>query len=122
MRRFTLAPERVDGARVTFDSDESRHLTRVLRLRPGDMVVATDGAGRDYTVRLETVGALATGTVLGVAAGASESPLAITLVQGVPKGDKMETIVRAATELGVCRVIPALAERKIGRASCRERV
>ncbi len=115
MRRFTLAADRVDGTRVTFDGDESRHLARVLRLRPGDTVVATDGAGRDYTVRLETVGERATGTVLGVAAGASESPLAITLVQGIPKGDRMEAIVRAATELGVRRVVPALAERTVVR-------
>jgi 16S rRNA (uracil1498-N3)-methyltransferase len=115
MRRFTLPPERVVDGRVTFDAGESRHLARVLRLRPGDTVVATDGAGRDYTVRLDTVGEAATGTVLAAARGTPESPLAITLVQGVPKGDKMEAIVRAATELGVARVRPALCERTIVR-------
>jgi 16S rRNA (uracil1498-N3)-methyltransferase len=115
MRRFTLAPERVAGGRVAFDGDESRHLTRVLRLRPGDTVVATDGAGRDYTVRLESVGEAATGTVLAEAAGVPASPLAVTLVQGVPKGDKMEAIVRAATELGVARVRPALCARTVVR-------
>ncbi|HEX9821441.1 MAG TPA: 16S rRNA (uracil(1498)-N(3))-methyltransferase [Methylomirabilota bacterium] len=115
MRRFTLEPERLASGRVTFDAEESRHLTRVLRLRPGDTVVATDGAGRDYTVRLESVGAAATGTVLAEAAGVPASPLAVTLVQGVPKGDKMEAIVRAATELGVARVRPALCARTIVR-------
>ena len=90
MRRFTLPPERVVAGRVTFDAAESRHLTRVLRLGPGDTVVATDGAGRDYTVRLDSVGEAASGTVLAVERGAPESPLAITLVQGIPKGDKME--------------------------------
>jgi 16S rRNA (uracil1498-N3)-methyltransferase len=115
MRRFTLPPERVVDGRVTFDAGESRHLARVLRLRPGDTVTATDGAGRDYTVRLDTVGEAATGTVLAVARGTPESPLSITLVQGVPKGDKMEAIVRAATELGVARVRPALCERTIVR-------
>ena len=115
MRRFTLPPERLAGGRVTFDAGESRHLARVLRLRPGDTVVATDGAGRDYTVRLESVGEAATGTVLAEAAGVPASSLAITLVQGVPKGDKMEAIVRAATELGVARVRPALCERTIVR-------
>jgi 16S rRNA (uracil1498-N3)-methyltransferase len=115
MRRFTLPPERVVDGRVTFDADESRHLTRVLRLRPGDTVVATDGAGRDYTVRLESVGEAVTGTVLAAAAGPCESPLSLTLVQGVPKGDRMETIVRAATELGVARVLPALCERTVVR-------
>jgi len=87
----------------------------VLRLRAGDTVVATDGAGHDYTVRLESLGDAVTGTVLAAAAGPRESPLAVTLVQGVPKGDKMEAIVRAATELGVARVRPALCERTIVR-------
>jgi 16S rRNA (uracil1498-N3)-methyltransferase len=115
MRRFTLPPERVVDGRVTFDAAESRHLTRVLRLGPGDTVIATDGGGRDYTVRLDSIGDAATGTVLAVAHGVPESPLAVTLVQGIPKGDKMEAIVRAATELGVTCVRPALCERTIVR-------
>jgi 16S rRNA (uracil1498-N3)-methyltransferase len=115
MRRFTLRPEHLADGRVTFDAEESRHLTRVLRLRAGDMVVATDGAGHDYTVRLERLGDAATGTVLATAAGIRESPLAITLIQGVPKGDKLEAIVRAATQLGVARVRPALCERTVVR-------
>jgi 16S rRNA (uracil1498-N3)-methyltransferase len=115
MRRFTLPPEQRSGGRVTFDAGESRHLSRVLRLRPGDTVLATDGQGRDFTVRLESVGETVTGTVLAEAAGVGASPLAITLIQGITKGDKMETIVRAATELGVARVCPALCARTIVR-------
>lgn len=115
MRRFTIAPERITGDRVRFDPDETRHLASVLRLGPGDLVVAADGRGRDYTVRIETLGQMATGTVLGVVPNRAESALAITLVQGVPKGDKMEVIVRAATELGVARVCPAIAERTVVR-------
>jgi len=113
VRRFTIAPERLEDGRVVFDRDESHHLARVLRLRPGDTVIAADGAGREYTVRLETVGEEATGSVLGVRSRETESPLRITLVQSVPKGDKMEAIVRAATELGVVRVVPALTARTI---------
>jgi 16S rRNA (uracil1498-N3)-methyltransferase len=115
MRRFAIAPDRVVAGRVTFDALESRHLARVLRLRPGDTIIASDGAGHDYTVRLESVGARATGTVLGMAPRGLESPLAITLVQGIAKGDKMEAIVRAATELGVTRIQPALTVRTIVR-------
>lgn len=115
MRRFTLAPERVDGDRVTFERDDTRHMRLVLRLTPGDLVVAGDGRGRDYTVRLESLGEAASGTILRVAATGAESPLAVTLLQGVPKGDRMESIVRAATELGVARVWPALTERTIVR-------
>jgi 16S rRNA (uracil1498-N3)-methyltransferase len=115
MRRFTIAPERIARGHVAFDADESHHLCRVLRLRPGDTVIATDGAGHDYTVVLDTVGAQATGSVLKVAAHDAESPLAVTLVQVIPKGDRMETIVRAATELGVARVLPALSARTVVR-------
>jgi len=113
VRRFTIAPERIRDGRVVFDRDESRHLARVLRLRSGDTVLAADGEGREYTVRLETIGDEATGTVLDVGANDRESPLHITLVQSVPKGDKMETIVRASTELGVARIIPVLTARTI---------
>lgn len=115
MRRFTLAPERIQADRVTFDPEESRHMTRVLRLAPGDVVVAGDGTGRDYTVRLESLGPTATGTILGASPNHAESPLALTLVQGVPKGDRMEEIVRALTQLGVRRVAPALTERVVVR-------
>jgi len=115
MRRFAIAPERVVDGRVTFDAQQTRHLARVLRLRPGDTVVASDGAGHDYTVRLDAVRPRATGAVVGVAEAAGESPLAVTLVQGLPKGDKLETIVRAATELGVARVVPAVAARTVVR-------
>ena len=115
MHRFTISPDRISGDRVTFDADETRHLVRVLRLRPGDLVVTTDGRGRAYLVRIDELGDTATGTIVGPAPAAAESGLAITLVQGVPKGDKMEAIVRATTELGIARIIPALTARTVVR-------
>lgn len=115
-RRFTVTPEQISGDRVAFDRAESRHMSAVLRLTPGDVIVAVDGRGHDYTVRLERLGEAAAGTILRVTPSTSESPLAISLVQGVPKGDKMDTVVRAATELGVRRVMPAITERTIARA------
>lgn len=115
MRRFTIAPDRIDGDRVVFDREEAHHMTAVLRLAPGDVVVAADGRGRDYTVRIESLEPDVVGTVIGVAETRVESPLAVSLVQGVPKGDRMELIVRAATELGVARVLPAITERTVVR-------
>jgi 16S rRNA (uracil1498-N3)-methyltransferase len=113
VHRFAVSPAQIEGPRVTFDRAETRHLARVLRLGPGDVVLATDGRGREYTVRIDSVGSAATGTVLGAAALRTESPVAVTIVQGVPRGDKMEAIVRAATELGATRIIPALAARTV---------
>jgi 16S rRNA (uracil1498-N3)-methyltransferase len=115
MRRFVITPDAIVGGRVSLDAQQSRHAARVLRLRPGDIIAATDGAGRDYTVRLDTVDTRVTGTIIGEAPGGAESPLAMTLVQGVPKGDKMDAIVRAATELGVAGIRPALTARTVVR-------
>jgi 16S rRNA (uracil1498-N3)-methyltransferase len=114
-RRFTVGPERIASDRVAFDRAETRHMVAVLRLGPGDLVIATDGRGRDYTVRLESLGETATGTILGVVANAREAPLAITLLTGIAKGDKMEAVVRAATELGVARVLPTITARTVVR-------
>src|SRR6185369_17780345 len=88
VRRFTISPERISGDRVTFDADETRHLARVLRLGPGDVVTAADGRGGAWEVRLTSLGETATGTIVGAASLAEDSPLAITLVQAVPKGDR----------------------------------
>jgi 16S rRNA (uracil1498-N3)-methyltransferase len=115
MRRFAVRPEQIEGNRVMFDRAETRHIAAVLRLVPGDVVVAADGRGRDYTVRIDRLAPAVVGTVLAVGETRAESPLAVTLVQGVPKGERMEMIVRAVTELGVARVLPALTERTVVR-------
>jgi 16S rRNA (uracil1498-N3)-methyltransferase len=115
VRRFTIAPERIAGRQVTFDRQETHHLARVLRQRPGDVVIAVDGSGRDYAVRLESLGEHATGTVLDTGATVSESPCHLTLVQALPKGDRLDAIVRASTELGVARIVPVSTERTVVR-------
>jgi 16S rRNA (uracil1498-N3)-methyltransferase len=113
VRRFTIAPERISGERVTFDAGETRHLARVLRLGPGDVVSVTDGRGGAWAVRLRSLGEEAAGTIIGAAPLAAESPLAIALVQAVPKSDRMQAIVRATTELGVARILPAVTQRTV---------
>jgi 16S rRNA (uracil1498-N3)-methyltransferase len=114
--RFRIRPDGITGERVTFDAEETRHLTRVLRLGSGDIVEAFDGLGNVLTVRLERVGGRgAEGALLAIAPLQSESPLHLTLAQSIPKGDKMEGIIRMATELGAARVVPLLTARTVVR-------
>jgi 16S rRNA (uracil1498-N3)-methyltransferase len=115
MRRFTFAPERLADGRVTFDRDESHHIARVLRLGPGDTIVASDGSGREYTMCLERVGDTAIGVVMDSRERRAEPPLRVTLLQGVPKADKMDAVIRGATELGVARFSPVRTERTVIR-------
>jgi 16S rRNA (uracil1498-N3)-methyltransferase len=111
-----VRPEAVDADRVRFDADEAHHLGRVLRLRPGGVVQATDGAGHLYTVRLVALDATgAWGTIEGRTEPGRESPCALTLAQGILKGDRMSWLVQKATELGVARIIPMDTARVVAR-------
>ena len=116
MTRFHLAPGAVQGDRVTFDAAAAHHLGRVLRAAVGDLVQAVDPHGELLSVRLTAIAPRrAEGLVIARARLDTESPLRLTLAQAVPKGDKMEAIVRMTTELGVTRVIPLLTERGVVR-------
>lgn len=101
-----------DGARITLPEDSAAHLVRVLRLREGDACVLFNGDGRDYPARLVQAGKREAVVELGDALPAgNESPLRITLLQGIARGEKMDLILQKATELGVAAVVPVNSER-----------
>lgn len=116
MTRFHLAPGAIQGDRVSFDATTAHHLGRVLRAAVGDLVQAVDARGELLSVRLTTIAPRrAEGLIVGRARLDTESPLRLTLAQAIPKGDKMEGIVRMTTELGVSRVVPLMTERTVVR-------
>src|SRR5690606_14506617 len=71
-----------------------------------------NGDGNDYDARIVAIGKrVGEVEVLDRRAVESESPLRITLVQGIARGEKMDLILQKATELGVARIVPVDAER-----------
>lgn len=100
------------GKPVTLPESAANHLTRVLRLREGDDCVLFNGDGHDYAARITSIGKRqVVAEVLSSQAVENESPLMITLVQGIARGEKMDLILQKATELGVAAVVPVIAER-----------
>lgn len=100
------------GQRITLPEDSSLHLLRVLRLEPGDAVTLFNGDGHDYTARLLTAAKRgAEAEITGREPVPRESPLRITLVQGVARGEKMDLVLQKATELGVDAFTPVVTER-----------
>jgi 16S rRNA (uracil1498-N3)-methyltransferase len=100
------------GQRITLPEDSSLHLLRVLRLEPGDAVTLFNGDGHDYTARLLTAAKRGAGVeITGREPVPRESPLRITLVQGVARGEKMDLVLQKATELGVDGFTPVVTER-----------
>ncbi len=110
-RCFVELPLRA-GTRLTLPESAANHLARVLRLREGDDCVLFNGDGHDYAARLAVVGKReVTADVLSALAVDNESPLRVTLLQGIARGEKMDLILQKATELGVAEVLPVVSER-----------
>ena len=100
------------GSEVSLPQQAAEHVVRVLRMNVGDPLTVFNGDGHDYSGSITATGKRE--VVLRVdeaQAVHNESPLALTLAQGVARGEKMDLIVQKATELGVARIVPLLTER-----------
>lgn len=92
------------------------HLAKVLRARGGEPIVLFTGDGSEFTATVRAVhGSKVTAAVGSGRAVDRESPLTVTLLQCVPRGDRMDLIVQKATELGVARIVPVLSRRSVVR-------
>ncbi|MEU7053756.1 16S rRNA (uracil(1498)-N(3))-methyltransferase [Streptomyces lavenduligriseus] len=103
-----------DGDRYVLEGAEGRHAVSVKRLRPGEEVVLTDGAGR-YAVG-EVTGTEGKDRLIVRMDPVTEEPAPnprITVVQALPKGDRGEVAVETMTEVGVDAVVPWQASRCI---------
>ena len=100
------------GHRHTLEGDAANHIMRVLRLRPGDALALFDGRGGEHAARVEGFRKDAVIVEVGErSATAVESPLSLTLAQGVSRGERMDWVVQKATELGVSCISPVMTER-----------
>jgi 16S rRNA (uracil1498-N3)-methyltransferase len=101
------------GAELTLSAMSSSHLIKVLRLRAGARVVLFNGDGINYSGEILVPRAEATTVRVLASHSASvlESPLKITLLQGLCRGEKMDWVLEKATELGVHHVVPVVTER-----------
>ncbi|MGY0613367.1 MULTISPECIES: 16S rRNA (uracil(1498)-N(3))-methyltransferase [unclassified Luteimonas] len=100
------------GTRVALPEAAAAHLLRVLRLGVGDDCVLFNGDGFDYDCRITATGKRGGEVeVLSAQAVDNESPLRITLLQGVARGEKMDWILQKATELGVAAFVPVNSDR-----------
>ena len=113
MRAFVDGPLAV-GESIALPEDAATHLVRVLRLREGDGCVLFNGNGHDYAATLVSIGKREVrARIEAMAAIDNESPLRITLLQGIARGEKMDWILQKATELGVAGVVPVASERSL---------
>jgi 16S rRNA (uracil1498-N3)-methyltransferase len=104
------------GTTVALTGDAANHVTRVLRLREGDALALFDGRGGEYAARISQM--QRGGVRVDVSEHSAierESPLELTLLQSIARGERMDLIVQKATELGVTRIVTFASERSVVR-------
>lgn len=107
------APGAATGASVALPADEAQHLTRVLRLGVGASIRVFDGRGHEFDAVVSRAGKAEVTVDVGEPRDprAQEARVAVTLVQAVLKGDKMDEVVRDAVMMGVAAIQPLVAAR-----------
>jgi 16S rRNA (uracil1498-N3)-methyltransferase len=109
------------GKRLVVEGSAANHITRVLRLRSGDLLTVFDGSGGEFGARIEefrkdsVVVTVAEHRLLD-----RESPLPLTLAQGISRGERMDWVIQKATELGTSRIVPLFTKRSMVRLDERQ--
>jgi 16S rRNA (uracil1498-N3)-methyltransferase len=110
--RVYIAQPLQTGQDALLPEQAGEHIVRVLRLERGHPLILFNGDGREYDATLSSLARRAVSAeVIAVRAVDRESPLPLTLAQGIARGEKMDWILKKATELGVARIVPIVTER-----------
>ncbi|MDZ7769041.1 MAG: 16S rRNA (uracil(1498)-N(3))-methyltransferase [Woeseiaceae bacterium] len=106
-RRLYIDQPLTAGQTLIIDGEPARYIGRVLRCRPGQTIVLFDGGGSEFPSVIETIARKGITFRIGDAVHRNvESPLALRLMQGLSRGERMDTVIQKATELGVHRLSP----------------
>lgn len=118
MHRFLIEPGWRAGDDIRIFGEELRHLGQVLRIRVGDRIAVIDGSGDEHVAELLSLDKqVAVAHRISTTVPDVEPKTELTLLQGIPKSDKMDYIVQKAVELGVTRIIPVWTEHVVSRDS-----
>ncbi|MEN6348518.1 MAG: 16S rRNA (uracil(1498)-N(3))-methyltransferase [Syntrophomonas sp.] len=116
MHRFFVSADNIKDDIVYIDAFQTRHIEKVLRLKPGDSVMVFDGLGTEYQVKLLKKESDMLLAEIEKKNDRQHTPAVnLTLVQGIAKGDKMDTIIQKAVEIGVKTIVPLQSEHTVVR-------
>lgn len=114
MHHFFTEPSQIGEKEIRITGSDVNHIRNVLRMRPGEEVLVSDGQGKEYRCKLtEIADTSVTASIMWRLGGNAELPSRITLFQGLPKGDKLEFIIQKCVELGAVRIVPVQTKRTV---------
>ncbi len=114
MYHFFVTPDKICDGKVIITGSDVNHMKNVLRMKPQDEILVSDGQGQDYCCRIKSIDQESVvAEVVEKTFEGTELPAELYLFQGLPKGDKMELIIQKAVELGAKAVIPVATRRAV---------
>ncbi|MBE6014485.1 MAG: 16S rRNA (uracil(1498)-N(3))-methyltransferase [Lachnospiraceae bacterium] len=114
MFQFFVEPHQVGTEKITITGPDVNHIKNVLRMKPGTKVRISNKEDKDYICHITELSDEEIIAVIDdVDTAGTELPADIVLFQGLPKGDKMETVIQKNVELGVKRIVPVAMSRSI---------
>ena len=114
MHRFFADPSQINDDAIVITGDDVNHISRVLRLKCGDEIEVCDKNKNDYLCAVSEISKTEVlAKIIEINVNKNESHVDVTLYQGIPKGDKMDDIVRKCVELGVKKIVPVAMKRTV---------
>jgi 16S rRNA (uracil1498-N3)-methyltransferase len=114
MRRFFADPSQIGEDSIRITGQDVNHIKNVLRMKPGDELIISDGDKKEYTCAIDSIeGEAIVAKIFFAEEVGLELPNKIYLFQGLPKSDKMDLIVQKAVELGAWEIIPMATSRAV---------
>lgn len=114
MHRFFADFDSIKDDMIFIGGNDAHHISKVLRLKEDDEIIVCDKEGTDYHCSIKSLGKDAVEAwILKKEVSSSEPPIEITLYQGVPKGDKLETVIQKCVELGGVKIVPVAMKRSV---------
>lgn len=107
MARFFVSPKQVKSGHIIITGPDVRHISKVLRMGPGDIITVIADDGKAYETKIENISTdKVKCVIIDQCQAGGEPPVRVNLVQGLSKGLKMDLVVQKCTELGVTSIIP----------------
>lgn len=116
LQRYFIPSDDWHKDEVIIKGADSHHISHVMRMKEGDRIICNDSDGQAAICKITAIHEDAIKTaVVELVEENKELPISITIVQGIPKGDKFDLILQKGTELGANAFIPFQAERSIAQ-------
>lgn len=113
MYHFFVSEEQINGENAYIEGSDVNHIANVLRMKPGEELLISVKGDWDYLCKIVDIETDRVNLKVLESMEQRELPVNITLLQGIPKSDKLEMIIQKAVELGVSEIIPVKTKRVV---------